>query len=96
MNYKPKNKQEKFLVKAFLSLNNGQGTANFLRDLLTEQEIEEFSKRLEIARLLNNGELSYREVAEETQASTYTVSRVALWLKRGCNGYKSVLKKIDK
>lgn len=94
MRYKPKNKCEENLIKAFLSLKKDQDMADFLRDLLTEQEIEEFANRLEIASLLNKGELSYRSIAEKTKSSTYTVSRVAQWVKRGCEGYKKVLKKL--
>ncbi|PJA55291.1 hypothetical protein CO165_04355, partial [Candidatus Roizmanbacteria bacterium CG_4_9_14_3_um_filter_33_18] len=45
--YKPKNEKEKFLAKAFLNLKTEQEVANFLRDLLTIKEIEEFSNRLE-------------------------------------------------
>jgi uncharacterized protein YerC len=44
-NYKPKSQKEKYLAKAFLKLKNEQEVANFLRDLLTVKEIEEFSNR---------------------------------------------------
>lgn len=92
-NYRPKNKDEEFLFLSFLKLKTKQEVANFLRDLLTEQEIEEFSCRLKIAKLLLNKKLSYREIAEKTKTSTTTVSRVSNWLNRGCGGYTRVLSK---
>ncbi len=90
--YNPRNKKEDFLVSAFLKLKSKQEIADFLRDLLTLVEIEEFSNRLEIARLLLKG-LSYKEIAKKTNVSTTTVTRVAHWLFRGCGGYWKVLKK---
>lgn len=89
--YKPRNVREKFLAKSFLKLKNEQDIANFLRDLLTVKEIEEFANRLEMARLLKKG-WSYKKIARETKTSTTTVTRVAHWLFRGSGGYEKVLK----
>ncbi len=89
--YKPKNEKEKFLTKAFLKLKSEQEVANFLRDLLTIKEIEEFANRLDMARLLNQG-MSYKAIAKKLKVSTTTVTRVAHWLFRGCGGYEKVLK----
>lgn len=88
--YKPRNKKEKALVKALLKLKNEKDAANFLRDLLTLPEIEEFANRLEIARLLLKGG-SYKRIARQTGVSTTTVTRVAHWLFKGCGGYQKVL-----
>ncbi len=90
--YKPKNAREKLLTKSFLKLKTEQEVANFLRDLLTIKEIEEFANRLEMARLLKKG-WSYKKIARETKTSTTTVTRVAHWLFRGAGGYKRVLEK---
>jgi len=89
--YRPKNDKEKALSSAFLKLKTEQETANFLRDLLTIKEIEEFANRLEMARLLKKG-WSYKRIAKEVGVSTTTVTRVAHWLFRGCGGYEKVLK----
>jgi TrpR-related protein YerC/YecD len=91
--YQPKNNKEKQLIGAFLKLRNKDEVAAFLRDLLTIQEIEEFSNRLEIARLLTTTKFSYKKIAQMTKVSTTTVTRVAHWLFRGCGGYQKVLKK---
>jgi len=42
--YKPKNDKEKFFARAFLKLKTEQEMANFLRDILTIKELEEFAK----------------------------------------------------
>jgi len=89
--YKPKNEKEKFLAKAFLNLKTEQEVANFLRDLLTIKEIEEFSNRLEMAKLLKQG-ISYKVIAEKLKVSTTTVTRTAHWLFHGCGGYEKVIK----
>lgn len=89
--YKPRNDKEKFLVKAFLKLKTEQDMADFLRDLLTIKEIEEFANRLEMARLLKQG-MSYKLIAKKLKVSTTTVTRVAHWLFRGCGGYEKVIK----
>ena len=90
-NYKTRNAKERLLAKSFLKLKTEQEVANFLRDLLTIKEIEEFANRLEIARLLKKG-WSYKKIAKETKTSTTTVTRVAHWLFRGAGGYEKVLK----
>lgn len=91
--YVPQSRIEKQFVKVFMNLKKEQDIANFLRDLLTPAEIEEFSNRLEIARLLSKGKLSYLEIADKVGTSTTTVTRVAHWLFRGCGGYVAALKK---
>ncbi len=88
--YKPKNDKEKFLAKAFLKLKTEQEVANFLRDLLTIKEIEEFSNRLEMAKLLKQG-MSYKAIAKKLKVSTATVTRTAHWLFHGCGGYEKVI-----
>ncbi len=91
MNYNPKNILERNLAEAFTKVKNVQESLNFLRDLLTPAEFEEFSNRLEIARLLESRKFSYAEIAKKVGTSTTTVTRVALWLNNGCGGYKKVL-----
>lgn len=91
--YTPKTREEKQLIKAFASLDKEQEIANFLRDLLTPAEMEEFSNRLEIAKLLSQRKLSYLDIADKVGTSTTTVTRVAHWLFRGHGGYVLALAK---
>lgn len=93
-NYIPISIMERQLARAFCTLQNEQETLNFLRDLLTPAELTEFSRRFEIVQLLTQSDLSYMEIAKKMKTSTTTVTRVALWLENGCNGYKTVLKRM--
>lgn len=88
--YIARNEKEKLLAQSFLKLKTEIEVTNFLRDLLTLPEIEEFANRMEIARLLKQG-ISYLEIARKTKVSTTTVTRVAHWLFNGCGGYQKVL-----
>lgn len=91
--YFPRSKKERRLTQAFSLLSQQKDISNFLRDLLTLPEIEEFANRLEIARLLSLGK-SYDEVARLLEVSTTTVTRVSHWLYRGCGGYNKIIKRL--
>lgn len=80
----------KGLVSAVHSCKTNEDIENFLRDIATLSELQAWSERLEVARLLSKG-LSYRQVAKETGASTTTVTRVAHFLENGEGGYRKVL-----
>ncbi len=86
----PENKE---FIKAILALETADEVKRFLRDLMTEGEIEEFSKRLRTAQMLLNGS-TYSSIEKETGFSSTTVARVSKWLNNGKNGYKDVLNKI--
>lgn len=89
--------KEKRLYRAFLTLKSPKEVESFLKDLCTASETKDFSDRLEIAVLLEDSALSYREIAERTGASLTTVTRVAKFLKNpGNTGYKTVLKRLKK
>lgn len=89
--------KEKQLYRAFLTLKSSKEVENFLKDLCTVSELSDFADRLEIAGLLQDETLSYREIVERTGASLTTVTRVARFLKKqDNNGYKTVLKRLRK
>lgn len=92
MDWKDKNIER--LLKAFLVLKTETEVRSFLRDLMTEKEILEFSKRLRAAEMLNQGQI-YTEIEEETGLSSTTVARVAKWLKSTEGGYKGVIAKLN-
>lgn len=79
---KKKNQNQEALYDAFLALKNREECAAFLRDLCTVAEIDALTERFAIARLLAK-DASYRGAADETGASTTTVTRVAHWLNHG-------------
>lgn len=93
--YKPRNKREELLVRALAQLKTEDASIALIRDMLTLAEIEEFSNRITIAKLLLDG-LPYLEIAKEIGTSTTTVTRVAHWLYNGCGGYQAVLKRLKK
>jgi TrpR-related protein YerC/YecD len=80
------------LFEAILVLDDLDEAAAFFRDLCTRRELEEMSHRWTVARLLDQG-LPYREIAEETGASTATISRINQWLQHGTGGYRRMLDK---
>lgn len=88
----PSEAAETELYDAFLSLETREDVRDFLADLCTPAEVRAFVERWQVARLLDAGKLSYREIAEEARASTTTVTRVARFLKdMPYNGYRRVL-----
>lgn len=80
----------KALVAALLTCKTEQDMGNFLRDIATLSELQDWSERLEVAVQLSKG-LSYREVARITGASTTTVTRVAKFMENGEGGYRTLL-----
>ncbi len=85
---------DKQLIAAISKLQNEKEITGFLRDLLTPAEIEEFSRRFQIAKLLWTTTEPYIEIAEKVGTSTTTVTRVAQWLyKESWHGYSVVLQR---
>jgi TrpR-related protein YerC/YecD len=81
------------LLSAFLSLNDKNEAECFLRDIMTEKEIEEFANRLEAARLLTKS-TQYAGIIETTGLSSTTIARISKWLKGPLGGYRLVLNKL--
>ncbi len=78
------------LCASIKSCKTEEEIADFLRDVGTLSELQAWSERLEVARLLGKG-LSYRQVASMTGASTTTVTRVASFIENGEGGYRKIL-----
>ena len=84
------------LLDALLSLKSRAEAEAFLADLCTPAEVRALSERWLVARLLNEGELSYRDIAQKAQSSTATVVRVARFLKdMPYQGYRKVLDRLS-
>ena len=75
------------LYTAILSLKTLDEAKRFFRDLLTEEEIEEFSKRWQTARMLDE-KVPYTAIQEKTGLSSTTVARISRWLRKGKGGYR--------
>ena len=89
-----KNNNINYLFKAILSLENLEECYNFFDDLCTIAEINEMSKRFEVARLLRKNVI-YNDIAEQTGLSTATISRVNRCLKYGSDGYIKILDRLE-
>lgn len=83
----------KNLYKTLLALESMDEANQFLGDLLTENEISEFSDRLEVARLLS-AHVTYAEIERRTGVSQPTIARISKWLKKGNGGYGLMLKRM--
>ena len=90
---KVKNHQTDLLMKAILSLKNEEDAYRFFEDLCTIPEIKSISQRLEVAFLLDRKE-TYQKIADDTGASSATISRVNRALTYGSDGYRRVLEAI--
>jgi TrpR-related protein YerC/YecD len=87
-------KETNQLLNAILSLESKDEAKRFLRDLMTEGEIEEFARRLEAARMLSRNS-QYALIIEQTGLSSTTVARISKWLKGSLGGYRIVLNRIN-
>jgi TrpR-related protein YerC/YecD len=75
------------LFKTILTLKNRTEVARFLRDLLTKDELNEFSGRWKAARMLD-ARAPYLEIENVTGMSSRTIARISNWLKKGAGGYR--------
>ena len=90
-----KAKAEKDLHEAFLKLQTADECRRFLRDLCTPKEIVDLSDRWWVARLLDEGKLSYRDIHDMTGVSVTTIGRVARFLQQeDFHGYRLVLDRV--
>lgn len=88
-----KKAEYKALIEAVLALKNADEARAFLRDLLTEDEISDFAKRLQTARMLAEKK-PYSEIQNATGFSSTTIARVSKWLHHGEGGYSTILKRV--
>ena len=67
--------QLKLLTEVLLSLKTEDEARSLLSDLCTIREMQDLGQRLEVARLLRR-QMTYSDIAQQTGASTATISRV--------------------
>lgn len=95
MNDKLRNSSVDHLFDAILSLKNKEECYHFFEDLCTVNELQSLSQRFEVAEMLEE-KRTYMEIAQETGASTATISRVNRSLNYGSDGYSLVFDRIEK
>lgn len=84
------------LCAALLTPRSVEEMRRLLVDLCTPAEIRTLAERWHVARLLDQDELSYREIQEATGVSTTTIVRVARFLKQEPHqGYRRALDALE-
>ena len=83
------------LAEALTRIDDKGDARAFLADLCTPAELHSLAERWHVARLLDEGKLTYREIHEATGVSTTTIVRVARFLKtEEFGGYRGILAKL--
>ena len=80
------------LCRAILSLDTMEECYQFFEDICTIGELRAMAQRLDVARMLHEGN-TYDDIVAQTGASTATISRVKRCLNYGAVGYTLVLEK---
>ena len=78
------------IVTILSKLYKKSEVSNFVRDLLSENEIIEFSRRFEVAKMLDE-KISYSLIEEKTNMSSTTIARISKFLKWDNFGYKNAI-----
>jgi len=94
MNKKLETAEMDELLRAILSLETVEEAYEFFEDLCTVNEMVAMKQRFEVAKMLRE-ERTYQDIADETGASSATISRVNRALNYGNDGYDLVLKRIS-
>jgi TrpR-related protein YerC/YecD len=85
-------KAEAEIFEAITMLRDTDECRRFMYDLCTPKEIADLADRWWVARLLDEGKLSYREIHAHTGVSVTTVGRVARFLQQEpFQGYRLML-----
>jgi TrpR-related protein YerC/YecD len=80
------------LFEALLLLKSKEELRRFFCDVCTPKEISDLTDRWWVARLLDEGKLSYRDIHALTGVSVTTIGRVARFLQQeSFRGYRLVL-----
>lgn len=93
MNQKIKTEAVDRLFDAVLCLNTREECYNFFEDLCTVNELLSLSQRFEVASMLKD-KRTYLEIADQTGASTATISRVNRSLNYGNDGYDMIFERL--
>jgi TrpR-related protein YerC/YecD len=90
------NESRENLALALTSVKTAEEMERFLVDLCTPAELRALAERWHVAKLLDAGEQSYRDINALTGISTTTIGRVARFLKdEPHQGYRTVLDRLQ-
>ena len=83
------------LAAALAAVRSAAEARALLADLCTPAEVHSLAERWQVARLLDAGKLTYREIHEATGVSTTTIVRVARFLRTEANGgYRNAIDRL--
>ena len=94
MSSKIRDEKVDYLFKAILTLESVEDCYAFFEDLCTISEIQEMSRRIHAAKLLQTNHV-YSDIASQTGLSTATISRVNRCLKYGSDGYVKAIEAVE-
>ncbi len=94
MSKKIRSEEMDFLLDGILSLESREEAYEFFEDLCTVNEMVSLCQRFSVASMLREDK-TYLDIAEQTGASTATISRVNRALNYGNDGYDMVFGRID-
>ena len=92
MNHVARNPNESIdeLFQVILSLKDMDECRAFFSDLCTMQELVLMAQRVQVAKLLMNGE-TYEKIRSQASVSSSTITRISTELQYGSGGYRTVL-----
>lgn len=79
-----------WVLIALSKMDSKERIFEFMLDLLTEKEILEFSRRFEVAKMLEDG-ISYARIEKKTGMSSTTIARISKALNSENMGYRNAL-----
>ena len=89
-------KTETSLYQAILQLKTPKESAAFFLDHCTPAVITAMCERWKVAQLLDQKQLSYREIHQKTKVSLATIGRVARFLtQESYKGYRLILDRLS-
>lgn len=84
------NLEQDQLFEIISKLRTPAEAKRFFTDLCTPGELKALASRWKVVKLVDKG-VAYREISQQTGASTATVTRVARSLSSGESGYRFML-----
>lgn len=86
--------KHKKLFETILAIDSLEAMHDFFKDIATEKELQDFSDRLEVAKLLIEGK-TYEQISKLTKMSSATIARVNRALTYGEGGYRKGIEALD-
>ena len=92
---KLRNEETDLFFKCVLELKTLDECYGFFEDACTIKELQSIAQRVKVAKMLTEGKV-YTDIANETGASTATISRVGRSLNYGKDGYALIFSRVKK